>query len=205
MVRIAGTMLPVLEYLGEPVLLKPSSLGEPFLSFKGVSLQSGAVVVTTDEDGRVSSKPLGKFRAEECIAILRGAVPELQRLVADKRRATQVRPVLSVRVALEGSRFIIDLRSYRAEISNSGGECRDLVVSGDFPGGRTKPSRPRKLGRGEKLDIDLGVNKEVSSELGIRLILDCKDVDGRLLFGERTFRPDDERQQEVLLNKKRQK
>ncbi len=201
-IRMVGTMLPVLSYLDEPVVLRPGALGDAFRDFKSVSLAPGAVVVTTDMEGRVLSKPLVKYRTEECLAILRDLFPELGRLVAEKRRAAQVKPALSTKAALAGSKFLVDLRSYRMVFSNSGGDCRELQVSLQLSGGRTKAYRPVDVNRGERVEVDLGVFKEVTALESIKLQLDCKDVDGRELHGDQTVRLDGAAWEEAPLGKK---
>src|SRR2546427_6906857 len=134
--KIMSTMLPVLEYLGEPVVLRPESLGEGLSDLKSVILQTNAVVMTTDVDGKVSSKPLAEFRTEECLAILRDSFPELLRLASEKRQAAQVvGPALSLKIAPGGARLALGTRGYHLVVSNSGGPCTDIVISSLLPGG----------------------------------------------------------------------
>jgi hypothetical protein len=202
MSRIMSTILPVLAWLNGPVVLRPGSLGDAFSGFASVSLQPGATVVTTDLKGKVLARPLAKFRTKECLVIIREAFPELQRLVADKRRAAQVKPALSVKAAVGGSRFILDMRSYRLLVSNSGGDCLDLRISMQLSGDRTKACRPCDVNRGERVEVDLGVFKEVSTLERVKLQIDCKDVDGRELRGDETIRLDKDGWQEAALSDK---
>jgi hypothetical protein len=201
-IKIVGTILPVLSYLKEPVVLRPGALGDAFSGFRSVSLMPGAIVVTTDMDGRVLSRPLVKFRTEECLAILHDAFPELQRLVTDKRRAAQVRPAISTKAVVGGSKFLVDLRSYRLVFSNSGGDCRGLRVSLQLSGGESKPYRPVDVNRGERVEVDLGVFKEVSAFDSVKLQLDCKDVDGRELHADQSVRLDGAEWEQATLGKK---
>lgn len=201
-IKVVGTILPVLSYLDEPVVLRPGALGEAFRDFRSVHLKPGAIVVTTDMEGRVLSKPLVKFRTEECLAILHDAFPELQRLVTDKRRAAQVKPALFTKAVVGGSKFLVDLRSYRVVFSNSGGDCRGLHVSLQLSEGRIKAFHPCDVNRGERVEIDLGVFKEVSALDTVKLQLDCKDVDGRELHADQAVRLDGAAWEEAALAKK---
>ncbi|MGA7862159.1 MAG: hypothetical protein WCB19_09955 [Thermoplasmata archaeon] len=200
--RVASTMLPVLAYLNEPIVLRPGALGESFRDVRTAAIHSGALVVTTDFHGRVWSKPLSKFRTADCLAILKDAFPELQRLVADKKRAAQVKPMLSMQVVLGGQRFIVDMRSYRLVVSNSGGDCRGLRLSMKLPDGRTKPYRERDLGRGMRVEVDLGVFKEVDGAERVELGAECEDVDGRKLLGGEPVPLNGTSLQEFVLSRK---
>jgi hypothetical protein len=200
--RIVSTMLPVLAWLNEPVVLRPTSLGDAFQEFRSVTLETGAMVVMTDAKGRVSSKQLGEFRSEEYLAILEESFPELQRMAANKRRAGQVKPVLSLRIVLGGSRFVVDRRSYRLMVENKGGDCVGISVSARLPGGRTKSSRPCDVRRGQKAEVDLGVPKEVGDVEQLELQIYCKDVDGRELIGDESVRLDGASCQEAVLRRK---
>jgi hypothetical protein len=188
--RIASTILPVLGWLNEPVVLLPESLGSAFEQFRSVTLETGATVVMTDFHGKVSSMQLSKFRTQEYLAILRDSFPELQRLAANKRRSGEVRPALLLKVVLGGPRFIVDMRSCRLIVANTGGDCVDIRVTTLLRGDRTKASRPCDVGRGEKAEVDLGVSKEVAGSGRLELRIDCKDVDGRELGGEESVRLD---------------
>jgi hypothetical protein len=198
--KMMVAILPVLAWLNEPVALRPGSLGDSFTRFTSISLQPGATVVTTDVEGRVVARPLAKLRTQDCLAVIREAFPELQRLVAEKRRAAQVKPALSLKAALGGSRFILDMRSYRLLVSNSGGDCRNLRVSTQLSGGRTKTCRPCDVGRGERVEVDLGVFKEVGTMERLKLQIECEDEDGRELGGDETVRLDGINWQEAVLS-----
>ncbi len=200
--RIVGTILPVLAYLEEPITLRPGSLGGSFAELRSVSLQAGAVVVTTDFQGRVASRPLAKLGTADCLAILKDAFPELQRLVADKKRAAAVRPILSMKLVLGGQRFIVDMRSYRLLVSNSGGDCRGLRISAELADGRNKDYRERDLSRGGRIDFDLGLLKELEGAESLKLQFECEDVDGREYCGAGSLRLDGERLQEAALARK---
>jgi hypothetical protein len=188
--RIVNTMLPVLAYLNEPVVLKTESLGEAFRDFSSVSLQPGAIVVTKDKRGKVLSRPLAKFSTEECLAILHDSFPELQRLVADKRRAVQLKPTLSLKISVGGSHFILDMRSYRLIVSNAGGDCKELSVTSRYPGGPSPPTHPQDVGRGEEVEVDLGIFKELIGQEVLDIEFECKDADGRPMRGEQSVRLD---------------
>jgi hypothetical protein len=198
--KIVGTIVPVLSWLNAPVALHPGSLGGTFLEVKEASLQSGAMVVMTDELGNSYSRALSKFSVEDCLAILQDCFPELQRLVADKRRAGQLKPELSVRMKLGGSRFILDMRSHRLIVSNSGSECRSLSVSGSY-GGRTKTLGPVDLVRGHQVELNLGVFKEIHLLSHIDFRFECKDADGLELRAAESISIDGEEWQKVALAK----
>jgi hypothetical protein len=200
--KIMSTMLPVLEYLGEPVVLKPESLGDRFRSFKYVILQSGAVVMTTDVDGNISSKPLAEFSTEDCLAILRDSFPELLRLASEKRQAAMVGPGLSLRIAPGGAHQTEGVRSHYLVVSNMGGPLSDLVVSSLLPGGRTKIYRPGGVHRGGKLNIDLEVLQEESTVERVELQIDCTDAMGHQFRGREFVRLDGADVQVVGLRKK---
>ena len=200
--KIVGTMTPMLAWLDEPVVLRPGSLGGAFEKFRSVTLEKGATVVMTDFGGRVSSRPLQKFGTEECLAVIQDAFPELQRLVADKRRSATVRPILSMKVLLGGQRFIVDMRSYRLLVSNSGGDCSGLRISAELPDGRNKDYRERDLSRGGRIDMDLGLLKELRGADSLRLHFECKDVDGREFCGAESLGLDGERLHEAALSRK---
>jgi hypothetical protein len=200
--RIMSTILPLLAWLNQPVALRPGSLGDAFSRFASVSLEPGATVVTTDFEGKVLARPLAKFRTKDCLAIFGEAFPELQKLVAEKKRAAQVKPALSMRASLGGARFILDMRTYRLLVSNSGGDCRGLSVSVQLSGDRTKACKPCDLNQGEWVEVDLGVYKEVSALERVKLRFDCKDVDGRELHGEQTIRLDGAAWQEAALRER---
>src|SRR2546427_4927638 len=148
--KIMSTMLPVLEYLGEPVVLRPESLGEGLSDLKSVILQTNAVVMTTDVDGKVSSKPLAEFRTEDCLAILRESFPELLRLASEKRQTAMVGPALWLRIAPGGAHLTQGVRSHYLAVSNTGGPLSDLAVSTLLPGGRTKTYHPGGVHRSEE-------------------------------------------------------
>jgi len=184
MSRIVGTVLPVLAYVDLPIALRPESLSESLPGIKSAYLHSGALVVTTDGQGNVSSRPLAKFTTADCVEILRQSVPQLQRLASEKRRAALVRPLLAMKVVSSGQRLILDSRSYRLIISNSGGDCIGLGLSVELPLGKTRPYRPRDLGRGARTELDIAAFKELEGAEQVRLVFECKDVDGRELRGE---------------------
>ena len=196
-----GTMLPVLAWVNEPVVLRPGSLGGAFSGFISVSLQPGATVVMTDAEGNASARPLAKFPTKDCLAIIRESFPELERKVADKKRAAQVKPALSMKASLGGSHFILDMRTYRLLVSNSGGDCRDLRVSVSLSEGRTKACKPCGVNRGERVEVELGVSKEVSAMKRLKIQIDCKDVDGRELRGEESVSLEGASWQEAVLGK----
>jgi len=200
--RIVNTMIPMLAWLNEPVVLRPESLGDAFRDFKSVTLEPGATVMMTDLEGKVSSRQLSKFRTQECLAILHDSFPELQRLVANKRRAGDVKPALALKVVLGGPRFIVDRRSYRLMVANTGGDCLGIRVSTQLPGGMSKPTRPCDLSRGNRAEVDLGVSKEVGDPERLDLQIDCKDVDGRELFGKESVTLDSDSWQEAVLRRK---
>jgi hypothetical protein len=200
--KIVGTILPVLAWLNEPVVLRPASLGGAFAEFRSVTLETGAMVVMTDPEGRVSSNQLAEFKTEECLAVLNGAFPELQRMVANKRRAAQVRPLLSLKATLGGSHLIVDMRSYRLSVWNAGGDCVGLRVSVRLPGGRARASKPCDVPRGREAVFDLGVYKEVSGAGRLDLELACRDVDGRELTCEESVGTQGEERVEATLKRK---
>jgi len=202
MSRIVGTMLPVLAYVEQPIMLSPASLGGSFSELRSVSLQAGAVIVTTDLQGNVASKPLVKLETGDCLAILKNAFPEIQRMVADKERVAVVRPILSMKIFLGGQRLIVDRRSYRLLVSNSGGDCRDLSIWAELADGRNKPFRERDLSRGGRVEVDLGLRNEVDSAESLRLQFECKDVDGREFCGTESLRLAGDRLQQALLTRK---
>ena len=181
--KFVGAVIPVLGFLGEPVSLRPESLGGYFLGFKSVTLGEGATVTMTDPEGRVSSKQLATFETEERLAILEESLPELQRLVSEKRRIEEARPGLSLRVALGGKRFIVDMRSYRVVVANAGDDCLAVRFSTRLSGGRKKSSDPCDVGRGQEVEVDLGVAKGVGEAGRLEIEVECKDADGRELFG----------------------
>jgi hypothetical protein len=181
--KFVGAVIPVLGFLGEPVALRPESLGGSFLDFKSVTLGAGATVTMTDPEGRVSSRQLSAFRTADCLAILEESFPELQRLVTEKRRAGETSPALSLRVVLGGTRFIMDMRSYRVVVANSGGDCLGVRFSTRLSGGRTKSSRACDVGRRQEVEVDLGVSKQVGGGGQLEIEVECKDADGRELFG----------------------
>jgi len=200
--KIMSTMLPVLEYLGEPVSLKPESLGERFQGFKYVTLQSGAMVMTTDMEGKVVSKPLAEYPTEDCLAILRDSFPELLRLASEKRQAAMVGPALSLRIAPGGVHLAKGVRSHYLIVSNLGGPLSDLVVSSLLPGGRTKIYRPGGVHRGGKVTIDLEVLQEESRVERVELQIDCADAMGHLFRGHEFVRLDGADIQTVGLKKR---
>jgi hypothetical protein len=181
--KFVGALVPVLGFLGQPVALNPESLGGSFLAFKSVTLGEGATVTMTDPEGRVSSRQLSAFATEDRLAVLEESLPELQRLVSEKRRAAEAMPALSLRVALGGKRLIVDMRSYRAAVANSGGDCLGVRFSTRLPGGRAKSSRPCDVGRGQEVEVDLGVAKKVGDSGRLEIEVECRDADGRELFG----------------------
>jgi hypothetical protein len=201
--RMVGTMLPVLAWLEEPVVLKPGSLGDAFRGYRSVTLEAGAKVVMTDLEGKVSTKELASFRTEECLAIIHESFPELQRLVAEKRRAGNVKPQLSLKIELGGPHFVVDRRSYRLKVSNTGGDCLGLRVAIRLAGLETKP-HPRlcDVNRGEEAEVDLGVFKEVGTAPQLELRIDCKDMDGRKLSGDEWVSLDGASWQEATLRSK---
>lgn len=200
--KIVGTILPMLAWLNEPVVLRPKSLGGVFQGLRSVTLETGAMVVMTDPEGGVSSEQLAKFPTQECLAILHESFPELQRMVANRRRAGQVKPLLSLKIVLGGSHLIVDKRSYRVLVSNAGGDCMGLKVSAQLPEGWTKSSRPCDVSRGKEAEVDLGVFKEVGKVERLELEVDCRDVDGRELRGEEWVHLGGADWQEAVLRRK---
>lgn len=200
--KVVGTVLPVLEYLDEPVALRPGSLGGSFAELRSVSLKQGAVVVTTDSQGMVESMPLAKLKTGDCLAILKDAFPEMQRMVAYKKRGASVMPMLSMMLFLGGQRFFVDRRSYHLLVSNSGGDCRDLRISVELADGRKKASRGRDLSRGGRIELDLGLRDELDGAESLRLRFECKDVEGREFCGAESLRLDGDRPHEAPLGRK---
>ena len=200
--RVMGTVFSVLTWINEPVALRPKSLGGAFSRFRSVSLRADANVVTTDFEGKVTSKPLKEFRLSESLAILREAYPELMSLVAGKTGGAHVKPLLSLKANLGGAR-ILGSRSYRVQVSNSGGDCVGLVVSVGLPGGQTKACRPFDLKRGEQVAVELGALKGVGSAERLEVGIDCKDAQGHELRGDQTVPLDDPSWQEADLSGKK--
>lgn len=201
MSRVVGTVLPVLAYLDKPVSLRPASLGGSFAELQSVSLQPGAVVVTTDSQGNVASMQLAKLRTGECLAILKGAFPEMQRMIADKKRDASACPALSMKLFRKGQRFIVDRRTYHLLVSNSGADCKGLRISVELADGRRKSSRERGLGHGELIELDLGLRDELDGAESIRFRLECEGVDGRQYSGAESLRLDTESLQGVPLSR----
>ena len=199
--RIVSTIVPVLSWLNEPVKLHPESLGETFREIREASLQIGARVVMSDERGKTYSRALAKFSVEDCLAILQDSFPEIQRLVADKRRAGQIKPMLSVRMMLGGSNFVVDLRSYRLVISNSGGACKGVRVSESYSGGRTKTHGPVDVDGAQEAELNLGIFKEVQHLRHLNLRIKCVDLDGRELTADESVRLDGEEWQPITLRR----
>jgi hypothetical protein len=185
--RIVSAMLPVLAWLNGPVALRPGSLGGSFLGCRSVTLGPGLIVVMTDNDGRVSSRQLLEFKTKERLAVLKESHPELQRMVAEKRRAGEVKPLLSLKVALGGGHLLADRRGYRLVISNKGGDCLGLSVR--LHAGGTKPSKPCDLPRGTEAEYDLGLLREAGVGGPVKVSVECKDVDGRELVAEEALFP----------------
>ena len=199
--KLVGTMIPVLEFLDQPIALRPTSLGGSFAGLRSVVLQ-GSVVVTTDFQGRIVSRPLVELETAELFAVLKGAFPELQRMVAHKKHSASVRPILSMKLVLGGQRFIVDTRSYRLVVSNSGGDCRGLHISAELADGRNKDYRERDLSRGGRTEVDLGVRKEVKGAESLKLRFECKDVDGLEFCGAESLGLDGENLEEAVLSLK---
>ena len=200
--RIVGTMLPLLAYLNEPIELSPEALGGSFLGLKSASLQPGALVVITHLDGSVASKPFSSFTTADCVAVLRESFPELQRKVTEKKRASQVRPLLSMKVVLGGQRLVLDTRGYRLVVSNAGGDCMGLGVSFELPDGKTRPFKPRDLSRGGRMELDIAGFKELDGAERLKFAFGCKDVDGREFSGEESLAVDGPSFQETPLTRK---
>jgi len=200
--RMVNAMLPVLAWLDEPVPLEPGRFGDSLGEARSLSLRPDATVVGVDARGRESSTPLAKLRTKDCLAVMEDAFPRLNKMVVEKRRAIQVRPALSMKTRVDGSHFIVDMRTYRVLVANAGGDCKDLVVTAKLPDGSLRPCRPRDLGKGERIEIDLGVLKEVGTAQRLGLLLDCKDVDGRELAGVVPVGLDGKRWEEAALSRK---
>ena len=181
--KFVGAVIPVLGFLGEPVALRPESLGGAFLGLKSVTLGAGATVTMTDPEGRVSSRQLSTFEVEERLAILEDSFPELQRLVTEKRRAGEASLALSLRVVLGGKRFIVDMRSYRVVVANLGADCLGVRFSTRLSRGRAKSSRPCDVPSGREVEVDLGVPKEVGDTGQLEIKVECRDAEGCELFG----------------------
>lgn len=183
MAKIQGVILPLLAYVEEPILLHPAQLGPSFQGARSVALKAGARIVTTDVHGLTSTVPLAAFEANECLAILRDVLPELKRLVAEKERATRIKPAIAMKLVLAGQRRILDTRSYHIVILNSGGDCRSLTVGVGLGDGSVEPRKEHDLDRGMRMELDLGVFKEVEGLESLNLKVECKDVDGREFVG----------------------
>jgi hypothetical protein len=202
MERIVKSLVPVLAWLNEPVTLRPGALGESFQGLSSVTLETGAMVVMVDYQGEVSSQELGSFRSEDMIAILNDAFPELQRMAANRRRALQIRPQLSLKIVLGGSHLLLDRRSYRLRVSNSGGDCVALSSSILSPEGSTEASRPCDVARGAEAEVDLGVYREIEGMGRVELAVECRDSDGRDLVGREWVPIEGREWKEVLLKRK---
>ena len=198
--KIVGTILPILAWLNEPVALRPRALGEHFFDMRSVTVETGGMVVMTDLQGHVSSMELTGFRSKEFQAILKEAFPELERMTALKRRAGDIKPILSLKVVVAGRKFLIDRRTYRVMVSNSGGECRGLKVSTQLPAGRSEPTHPCDVARGRQVGVDLGVFGDVGDSL--QLWLSCRDSDGREFEADELVQLEAEAGQEALLRRK---
>ncbi|HEV2390252.1 MAG TPA: hypothetical protein VGS04_05960 [Nitrososphaerales archaeon] len=201
MSRVVGTVLPVLAYLNEPVALRPGSLGGSFAELQSVSLGPGAVVTTIDSQGIIASRPLAELRTGECLAVLMGAFPEMQRMIADKKRDASARPAISMKLFRKGQRFIVDRRTYHLLVSNSGADCKEMRISVELADGRRKSSKGRDLSRGGQIELDLGLRDELDGAQSISLRLECEGVDGRQYSGAESLRLDGESLQEVPLSR----
>ena len=99
--KVIGTTIPVLEWLGKPVPLRPAALGGIFAEFESVSLQSGAQVAMIDGKGGALLRPLRKFPSSDILAILREGCAEMEKMVTEKRSSSAVRPALSLKSLLD--------------------------------------------------------------------------------------------------------
>ncbi|HUI00405.1 MAG TPA: hypothetical protein VLU99_01770 [Nitrososphaerales archaeon] len=185
---VMGTILPVLAWLGKPVELDPAELGETFSGLRSVSISPGAIVVRTDPQGKVSTTAMAKLGPKDCLALLSKAFPRMEKMVEDKKREGDVRPVLWVKASLEGSRPLLGKRRFQLVVSNSGGDCRDLRVLVLLPGGLTRACKPCDVGRGERVDIDLGIHEEADGAEEVALQIQYRDVDGRESKGDETVK-----------------
>jgi hypothetical protein len=184
MAKIRGAILPLLSYVEEPILLRPSDLGLSFEGLRSMTLQSGGRVVATDVHGLTASRSLDDFKSSECLAILKVALPEIKRLVAEKERAARVKPALSMKLTLRGQRRIFDTRSYHLVVLNEGGDCKSLSVSVGLSDGTMEPRKERDLDRGMRVELDLGkLFKDVEGLDRLSLRVECMDVDGREFVG----------------------
>jgi len=183
MAKVQGAVLPLLAYVEEPILLRPSDLGLSSDGLRSVTLQAGGKVVATDVHGLTASRPLADFKPSECLAILKAAFPEIKRLVEDKDRAARIKPVLSLKLSLTGQRKILDTRSYRLVVLNEGGDCKGLNVSVGLSDGSLEPRKERDLDKGMRMELDLGSFKEFEGMDRLSLKVECMDVDGREFVG----------------------
>ncbi len=202
--NISRTMLPILAWLNEPVPIKSKSAASLFPDFVSLTLHPGSTVVMVDSRGKASSRPLAGFGAVECLAILEGALAEFQRLVQEKKEAVVARPVLKVKVALSGAHLLVDLRTYRLLITNSGGDCHGLAVSVHLPGGEKRTAKPCDILWGESAEVDLGVFKELGTAKDLKMELECEDSDGRKLVGMHSLSVETKEPQEAPLRERRQ-
>jgi hypothetical protein len=198
--RISRTMLPILAWLNEPVQIKSQSAFGLFPGFKSITLHPGATVVMVDSWEKATSRPLASFSAKECLAILEGALAEFERLLGDKKRGTEVRPGLSIKAVRGGAKVLVDMRTYRLVVTNSGGDCHALTVSVYLPGGEKKTIKPCDVGKGERVEVDLGIYKELGTARKLKVELECSDVDGRELAGLQSVPLEGKDWQEAVLS-----
>ena len=190
--RIVGTMVNLLSWLKEPLVLRPGSLGGRFAALRMVLLDASANVVMTDAQGRVTSRRLTDMKAEDRLAILEEACPLVEKMVSSKRRAEQARPVLSIKVVQGGSRLIVGRRTYRLLVSNAGSDCLGMRLSIELPGGNSSRStRPRDVKGGSEHEVDTGVSRGLGGAESVRVEVDCRDADGRALFWDGSLRLDE--------------
>jgi hypothetical protein len=154
-----------------------------------------------DSEERISSRSLRKFDGEDFISILRDCLPGLQELVSGRNRAEQIKPAISVKLRLAGSQFLVDRRTYRLLLSNSGGECRNLRIS-TKAGGRTKVNHPFDLNSVNPSEIDLGLSKKDIGLKQLELGITCRDLDGLEYWGTESIRADQADWKEVPLSLK---
>jgi hypothetical protein len=199
--KIVKVMKPLLSSINKPIRLHPQSLGETFRHIREASLAPGAVVVMVDSEERISSRSLRKFDGEDFISILRDCLPGLQELVSGRKRAEQIKPALAVKLRLAGSQFLIDRRTYRLLVSNSGGDCRNLRIS-TKAGGRTKVNPPFDLNSVNPSEIDLGLSQKDVEPKQLELGITCKDLDGLEYWGTESIRAEQDDWKEVPLSLK---
>lgn len=114
----------LLSDINQSITLNQEVVMQHFHDVKDAYLMSDAVIVMTDADGNMLSKPLLQFSPENILSIVQNCTPDIRRLAEEKRKLVGTRVQAAEKLLSEFNKGKTTVKSSRPELTES-----DIVES----------------------------------------------------------------------------